>query len=124
MNDERDEAELKAMLKAFYAGVKHHACKCGPAPTIPKHISQTPMDITFGAFNESLKAAEQMGAEIAINACLEMVATNPALIHQPAPYPRRILENAVKTELENKERRLRIQPPFLEGERPKDEPLT
>jgi len=110
MSDERDFDDLQAMIKA-YQNAPH-----GLPPTI-KPIDKAQMGITLGTFNEAIKTAERMGAEIAINACLEMLVTNPAIIHQPAPYPRRILEAAVKTELEDRERRLRIQSPPLEGGR-------
>ena len=114
MSDERDFDDLQAMIKA-YQNAPH-----GLPPTI-KPIDKAQMGITLGTFNEAIKTAERMGAEIAVNCCLEMIANNPALIFQPAPYPRRILEDAVKAELENKNRERSLQPPLpLEGERRND----
>lgn len=111
MSDERDYEGLKKLFETAKLQ------RPGLPPTI-KSIDKAAMGIDFGTFNEAIKTAERMGAEIAIKCCLEMIATNPALIFQPAPYPRRILEDAVKAELENKYRERSVQPPLpLEGGR-------
>lgn len=70
----------------------------GLPPSI-RPIDRAQMDITLGAFTAHINTAAVNGAKIAIDACITLLVSNPAIIHQPAPYARRALESAVYEEM-------------------------
>ncbi len=87
-----DQDDLNKLIKGYQNATP------GLPPSI-KPIDKCPMDITFGAFTEHINTAAINGGKIAINACISLLVSNPAIIHQPAPNARRALESAVFEEM-------------------------
>lgn len=116
MNLDDEQKARQEMAEAY----RRYKQVQGLPPSI-KPIDRAKMDITMGAFTELISRSAIRGAQIAIDQCISLLVSNPAIIHQPAPYARRALESAVFEEMKRAGIRIStVSTPAQAPQRPSD----